>query len=207
MVKKKKNDYTNELDELNVKHLIGTDANKNPYLEFKFENVEVHPYIRHRVAHGKSMYDPLNKYKTLFVNTICEYLTTHPDIEEYITDLKDHPLAVSIHVDKLPPKSFSLSKLYYILSEDTPDYVPMTKPDNDNYAKTLNDIINMTERVWDDDAQIGDLTITKSYSLAPSTTFRVTYLPAQPKTFTRLNKEDMDTDLFKQIRKWKNMSN
>lgn len=77
------------------------------------------------------------------------------------------PLAVSITVTYLQPKSWSAKKKAATIFKTS-------KPDVDNLAKLVMDGCN--QLVWVDDAQIAQLTVQKAYSTVASTTVKVDFL-------------------------------
>lgn len=84
-------------------------------------------------------------------------------VKYYALQLKQTPLVeaieVEISVHRVPPKSWSKKKQKEAL-EGT--ILPVTKPDADNYAKSLLDALNGV--LFKDDNQIVDLNIKKRYS-------------------------------------------
>lgn len=171
--KKKKNksvksqkEYLKELENLKV---ISRFDERNKILLLKF-NVVVHPYIRQRS--GKySTYDPLGKYKSYFRDKINE------SIEPYKNDLlklKGYSISEKIDVKKVPLPSYSIKDIFTKLSN--PESANIFKPDVDNYVKSLNDIFNMSEELWDDDSQVYNFHINKSWDILNETKVEIHYI-------------------------------
>lgn len=81
-------------------------------------------------------------------------------------------LLVQIQVYLGPPTSFSKKKLLMALRGQIR---PTTRPDCDNYAKSILDAFNQI--VWMDDSQIVTLVITKWYGEKPRVEVTVTEIP------------------------------
>jgi len=79
----------------------------------------------------------------------------------------DGPVAVTLIVSMPIPVSWSAKKR---TQAETGFLYPTVKPDLDNFAKML-DALNMI--VWNDDSQIIDLRVVKTYSLTPQLTVAV----------------------------------
>lgn len=72
------------------------------------------------------------------------------------------PLGLSIHAYRKMPKDFSKKKIALAISK----YLyPSTKPDADNYAKSVMDAL--TGIVWADDGCVVELNVCKLYSDKP----------------------------------------
>lgn len=84
-------------------------------------------------------------------------------VKYYALQLKQQPLIEAIEVDisvhRVPPKSWSKKKQREALEGVI---LPVTKPDADNYAKSVLDSLNGI--LFKDDNQIVDLNIKKRYS-------------------------------------------
>lgn len=78
------------------------------------------------------------------------------------------PLAVSIDVYRPIPKALQTKPKREAIAAGT--LRPITKPDVDNYAKTI-DALNKI--VWRDDGQVVDLTVRKFYSDIPRLTITI----------------------------------
>lgn len=73
----------------------------------------------------------------------------------------EKPLAVTVKVRRMPPKSWSKKKLKRL--EDGELIPVIVKPDIDNYAKTLDGLNGI---VWADDSQIWDIHACKFYAMS-----------------------------------------
>lgn len=91
----------------------------------------------------------------------------------------DKPLKVTIEIRKGIPKSASKRKAK-MMEEGT--IRPTTKPDCDNYAKTIDGLNGVA---WKDDSQIVELSVSKWYSREPKTIITIEEVsqdtPALPK--------------------------
>lgn len=85
--------------------------------------------------------------------------------------LLDGPLFVKIDVFKPMPKSLSKKKRIDAIAGRLR---PITKPDNTNYAKGIEDALNGL--IWHDDSQIVTITIRKWYGEMPRTVVRIEQL-------------------------------
>jgi len=154
---------------------LSLDNNK---LTIKFYNHEVHQYLRHRTGRYVN-YDPLGKYKKAIEERISNHIELNPHIKDFIDQNKDLPVKVNILVQSLPSKSNSTKSIFYMLLGKI---YKIKTPDIDNYQKTLFDVSN--KLLWEDDAQIYEVTARKQYGQSNYTEFSITY-------------EDIDKDLLK----------
>lgn len=76
--------------------------------------------------------------------------------------LLEKPLAVSIEIFRNIPKSFSKKKKE---AAETKKLLPITKPDIDNFVKSIFDPLNGV--IWVDDSQVVSLNVNKYYSVTP----------------------------------------
>ena len=188
---KKYDQELTELEDLKIELL-------NPFtLKLDFHGIVIHPYMRHRRS-GIRMYDPLSGYKKKLVQKVKNTMTEH-SIEIY-SKFKSFPIKETIFVQQLPPKSLSMTNIYRLLHKD---YIYSVKPDLDNIVKTTNDIINMTELIWDDDCQVRSLKVDGKFSMAGN---RTIITLEYDQDYFELDKYEVDRTsyLWKQIRDYKN---
>ena len=85
-------------------------------------------------------------------------------------DILKGALIVHIDIFKLPPKSISgVKKNQAALKNET--MRPVTKPDADNYVKSVTDAC--TGIIWKDDSQVVELLVRKFYSMNPRVVVKV----------------------------------
>ncbi|WP_117017103.1 RusA family crossover junction endodeoxyribonuclease [Aeribacillus pallidus] len=101
------------------------------------------------------MYDP--KKSSDFKNYVRLVASEHrPD------KLLEGPISLTVKVYKKSLKSFSKKK---IAAAEAGELRPTSKPDVDNYAKSIKDALKNV--IWKDDSQVVDLHISKWYSETP----------------------------------------
>jgi Holliday junction resolvase RusA-like endonuclease len=84
------------------------------------------------------------------------------------------PILVAVKVYKKIPKSFSKKKK---AAAEAGQLRPTSKPDVDNYAKSIKDALKNV--IWKDDSQVVDLHISKWYSETPRVEITIVPLDAQ----------------------------
>lgn len=186
-------EYREELDDLVIDNISYEKEEDSINLVISFNKV-IHPYIRHRIS-GSRTYDPLSMYKGRFVKVLKEYINKHPDSKDILDIINYNNGKVNIkeNLDIFiqPPKGLSLSRLMDIANPKVS--VPVNKkPDTDNYIKTMNDILNDTGSLWEDDGRIYSISSNKYYSLEPCTILTLVFTP--------------DTTINKDTRSTKNLS-
>lgn len=115
------------------------------------------------------------------VNTETKAVYTKPKYREYLEKventarnfykdkpIKDEPLKVVITIYRKIPKSFSKTKREQAINGVL---LPITKPDMDNYVKSVID--GCTGVVWKDDNIIVNIEAVKYYSKVPRAEIRV----------------------------------
>jgi Holliday junction resolvase RusA-like endonuclease len=88
--------------------------------------------------------------------------------------LLEGPILVTVKVYKKIPKNFSKKKK---AAAEAGQLRPTTKPDVDNYAKSIKDALKNV--IWKDDSQVVDLHISKWYSETPRVEVTIVPLDAQ----------------------------
>ena len=163
--KKKKKTVKEELQdlEIDIKHF---KSKKESRIEITFNKI-LKPYQRNRKSgYGDHLYDPLNSYKDYIQRRLKKILE-----EKNIEMIKEgSEIKINTIVEIQPPKSFSQLKTLYCLRQQI---LPVTKPDNDNYEKTIFDIMN--KKVWYDDGNVVENTATKIYGYENKTYVFITY--------------------------------
>jgi len=171
-------EYAKELDNMSlvVDHNYETST-----IKIAIQNVAIHPYIRHRK--GKfGMYDPLDKYKKILATKLKEIMKD----QAMDPALLKQPIKEKLTIYDVPTKTNSITKIYYMLKNE--EYF-IKKPDVDNYAKTFNDIINMSGVFWQDDCQIYGINIEKHWAAKKETVFEIHYEAVEEKESTIRRKD------------------
>ncbi|MGG6437400.1 RusA family crossover junction endodeoxyribonuclease [Saccharococcus caldoxylosilyticus] len=88
--------------------------------------------------------------------------------------LLEGPILVTVKVYKKIPKSFSKKKK---AAAEVGQLRPTSKPDVDNYAKSIKDALKNV--IWKDDSQVVDLHISKWYSETPRVEITIVPLEEQ----------------------------
>lgn len=177
-IKKKKKNIKEELSDLDIE--ITTSKNT---LIIKFNKL-LKPYQRNRIGKsGTNVYDPLNSYKDYIqkklINKLKECnLNNFPIIQEN----NEIEINTLIHIE--PPKNFSKMKKLYCLRGKIN---PISKPDNDNYEKTIFDIMNKI--IWKDDSNIVQNITKKSYYYRNETIITIKYSSQISINNTRITNE------------------
>lgn len=180
--KKKKKTVKEELSDLVIDVI-----KKDTYIKLKFNKI-LKPYQRNRLS-GRSLnsvYDPLNTYKDFIkrriIKLINEYNSNHKNKIKIIPD--NYEIMVIVKVYMTPPKTFSKIKQLYCLKGDIK---PITKPDNDNYEKTIFDILNKV--IWGDDSNVVYNRTEKIYGIKNETIVTIQFKPQKDYSGERINKE------------------
>lgn len=174
MAKKKKRETPKKiLDKIDeIKNAKITFSRNDNSLNINIENHEVYQYLRHRKSFNRT-YDPLHSYKKALIERL-EEVFNNKDINKFIKDNYENPIIFNLEVQKNPVNKTDSIKniLYKSLNEIERVYTP----DNDNFQKTVFDIMNIN--FWKDDAQIITVNSNKKYSkdFKDRTIIKITYL-------------------------------
>jgi len=122
---------------------------------------EIKPQARPRtavIAGHAIIYDPKEskEFKNFVKMTAAKYAPV---------SLLEGPLALSITVYRMVPKSFSAKRRVQALDPEDGRIYPVTRPDVSNYVKGIEDAL--TGIIWKDDAQITDLFVFKRFGEKP----------------------------------------
>lgn len=199
---KKSSELRKEAQMTNIEYIKFDEHNRT--LDIKFDR-DIHPYIRHRVS-GFRVYDPLSAYKGIIVKKINTELSKpeNSHILETINEWtkKKCAIAEDLEIGILPPKSFSMVKLAHIF-ENHGKILKTTKPDFDNYNKTINDIITM---FWFDDGEIAMNHTAKYYA---DENYTIVHLEYDDEDFSadRFVKSEHSEELYNFIKNYKSVKN
>lgn len=125
--------------------------------------IEPHPRPR-TSARGDIFYNPLDSYMKYFKRNVIQLMLNEGiNIED-----KDGPVSIDIEIHKTPPISWSIKKRLNCIRGLIK---PTTKPDNDNYEKTVFDIFNKV--LYNDDGQVYSNKTEKFYSIIEKTIINI----------------------------------
>jgi len=161
-------DYTDkELEK--IQRIIEQDEDENPLYELELvyrgqPKAAPRPKVNRANA---TMYDPGQKDKKMLKSFIIEQLD---DIDNFKLIEGEIDIELKIYIPMI--KSIRDSKVKRYLAESG-KLRPLTRPDIDNYEKTVYDAINGV--VFVDDSQIVDVRAEKYYSIIPRIEIKLTY--------------------------------
>lgn len=168
-------------------------------INITIENHEVYQYLRHRKSFSRT-YDPLHSYKKVLIEKLKEVFENE-SVKKIIEKNYENPIIFNLEVQKNPiNKTDSIKNiLYKSLNKIERVYTP----DNDNFQKTVFDVMNIN--FWKDDAQIITVNSHKKYSsdFNDRTIIKIEYLENGLNKYKgNLKKEDKENykDIIKKIK-------
>lgn len=150
---KKKTLSARKLEKLKKANISANKIETDDYIiiDIAIVGANIEPSMRHRDRESGGKYDPLNAYKKYLNKVVMEQLNLNEIIEgEFFTHVKYYR---TVNQDE--------SELFRLMAL-AEEIRPLSKPDNDNILKTLQDAFNKS--IFNDDIQISKVLVEKFFN-------------------------------------------